>query len=53
MLRKDDSLNEVGGGSTATVGSTYSSAIGSPEVGGLDASLVENLTLEHLELAFN
>ena len=37
ILCREASLDEVGGGSTATVGSTYSSAVGSPEVGGLDA----------------
>ena len=37
MLRKDESLNEEGGGSTAVVGSTYSSTVGSPKEGGLDA----------------
>ena len=45
---------DVGGaGSTAAVGSTYSSAGGSPDGGPLDASPVEDLTLGRLELAFN
>ena len=34
ILLKDASLDEEGGGSTAAVGSTYSSAMGSPEKGG-------------------
>ena len=40
------------GRSTTTVGSTNSSAMGSPD-GGLGATLVEDSTLGHLELAFN
>ena len=52
MLCEDESLEEEAGGSTVAVGSTYSLAVGSPE-GGLDAELVEDLTLGHLELAFN
>ena len=46
----DESLEEEGGGSTVAVGSTNSSAEGSPEEGGRDASLVEYSTLGHLEL---
>ena len=53
MLRKDESLDEEGGGSTTTVRSTYSSAVGSPKVGGLDASPVEDSTLGCLKLGFN
>ena len=53
MLRKDESLDEEGGGSTATVRSTYSSAVGSPKVGGLDTSRVEDSTLGCLKLGFN
>ena len=51
MLYREASLDEVSGGSTAAVGSTYSLAVGSLEVGGLDAP-VEDSTLGHLELAF-
>ena len=50
---KEESLDVNGGGSRAIVGSIYASAEGSPERGGRDASSVENLTLGHLELAFN
>ena len=53
MLRKDESLDEEGGGSTAAVRSTYSSVVGSPEVGGLNALPVEDSTLARLERAFN
>ena len=53
MLRKDESLNEEDGGSTAAIGFTYSSVVGSSEEEGLDASPVENSTLGCLELAFN
>ena len=53
MLCKDELLDEEGGGPTAAVGSTYSSAVGSLEVRGLDASPMEDSTLERLELAFN
>ena len=42
-----------GGGSTTAIGSTYSSAVGSPDGGGLDASPVEDSTLGCLELTFN
>ena len=42
-----------GGGSTVAMGSTKSSAIGSPKGGALDASPIEDLTRGHLELAFN
>jgi len=52
MLRKDESLDEEVGGSTATVRSTNFSAVGPPNVGGLDA-LIEDSTLGCLELAFN
>ena len=45
--------HEEGGGSTAAIRSTYSSAMESPEVGGLDASPIEDSTLRCLELAFN
>ena len=53
MLRKDESLDEEDGESTAIVGSTYTLAVRSPEGGGLDASPIEDSTLGHLELAFN
>ena len=52
ILRIEESLDEEAGGSTAAVGSTNSSAVGSPDVGGLDAP-VKDSTLGHLELAFN
>ena len=52
ILCIEESLDEEAGGSTIAVGSTNSSAMGSPNVGGLDA-LVEDSTLGHLELAFN
>ena len=51
ILRIEASLDEEARGSTATVGSTNSSVVGSPHVGGLDAP-VEDTTLELLELAF-
>ena len=51
ILHIESSLNEDAGGLTAVVGSTNSSAVGSPDVGGLD-TLVEDSTLGHLELAF-
>jgi len=44
MLHKDESLDKEAGGSTATVGSTNSSVVGSLDVGGLDAP-VEDSTL--------
>ena len=53
MLHKDESLDEEGGGSILVVGSTYSSVVGTPKEGGLDASPVEDSTLGRLELAFN
>ena len=40
------------GGSTAAVRSTNSSAVGSPEEGGWDATPKEDSTQGHLELAF-
>ena len=52
ILRMDESPEVEGGGSIAAVGSTNSSAEGSPEEGGRDASLVEYSTLGRLELAF-
>ena len=52
ILRKEASLEEEGGGSTAVVGSTYSSVVGSPKEEGLDASPVEDSTLGCLELVF-
>ena len=52
MLRKDESLEEEARGSTAAIGSTTSSAVGSPD-GGLGAAPVEDSTLGHLELVFN
>ena len=52
ILRIEESLDEDGGGSIAVVGSTYSSVVGSPDVG-LDAALVEDLTLGRLGIAFN
>ena len=51
ILSIESSLDEDVGGSTATVGSTNYSAVGSPNVGGLDAP-VEDSTLGRLELAF-
>ena len=48
MARKEESLDVDGGGSIAAVGSTYSSAVGSP-----DGSPIEDYTLGHLELSFN
>ena len=51
--RKEESLDVDGGGSIAAVGSTYSSAVGSPDEGGLDASLAKDFTPGRLELAFN
>ena len=51
ILSIESSLDEDVGGSIATIGSTNSSAVESPDVGGLDA-LVEDSTLERLELAF-
>ena len=42
-----------GGGSTAAMGSTKSTAVGSPKGGALNASPVEDLTRGHLELTFN
>ena len=44
ILRREASLDEEGGGSTAVVGPTYSSAVGLPEAGGLDAP-IEDSTL--------
>ena len=52
ILRMEELLEEEGGGSTAVVGSTYSSVVGSPKEEGLDASPVEDYTLGRLELAF-
>ena len=49
------SLKEEGGGSTAAMGSTYSSAMGSPEEGGRGrggATPEEDSTLGRLELDF-
>ena len=52
ILRKKASLEEeVGGGSTAAMGSTYSLAVGSPEEGGEGVAPEEDSTLGHLELA--
>ena len=53
MACKEESLDVDDRGSTAAVGSTYVSVEGSPDGGGLNASLVEDSTLEHKELAFN
>ena len=53
MARKEESLDVDGGGSTIVVRSTYVSAEGSPDRGGLNASPIEDSTLRHLELAFN
>ena len=52
MLRKDESLEEEARGSTAAIGSTTSSTVGSPD-GGLGVAPVEDSTLGHLELVFN
>ena len=50
-IKEDDDVNN--GGSTATVGSTKSSTVGSPKRGSLDASPIEDSTRGCLELAFN
>ena len=50
-IKEDDDVNN--GGSTAAVGSTKSSVVGSPKGGSLDASPVEDSTRGCLELAFN
>ena len=51
ILRKEAPLKEeVSGGLTVAMGSTYSLAIGSPEVGGWDAAPVEDSTQGRLEL---
>ena len=52
MLHKDESLDEEAEGSIVVVGSTNSSAVGSLDLGGLDAP-VEDLNLGRLELAVN
>ena len=46
-----ESLEIEGGGSTAAVGSTYSSAVGSPKEGGGGATPEEDSTWGYLELA--
>ena len=53
IARKEEVLDVDGGGSTAAVGSTKSSAVGSPKGEALDASPVEDSTRGRLELAFN
>ena len=40
----DESPEAEGGGSTVAVGSTNSSAVGSPKEGGWDAALMEDST---------
>ena len=52
ILYKEASLEEEGGGLTMVVGSTNTSAEGSLDEGGRDASPMEDSTLGHLELAF-
>ena len=52
MVRIEEDVDVDDVGSTAAVGSINSSVGGSPE-GPLDASLVEDLTLERFQLAFN
>ena len=52
ILRKLESPKVGGEGSTAAVGSTNSSVVGSPEEGGWDATPEEDSTRGHLELAF-
>ena len=49
----DEEDDVDGGGSTAAVGSTKSSVVGSPKGGAQDASPVEDSTQGRLELAFN
>ena len=49
----DEEDDVDGGGSTAAVGSTKSSVVGSPEGRAQDASPVEDSTQGRLELAFN
>ena len=53
IVRIDEEDDVDGGGSTAAVGSTKSSTVGSPEGRALEASPVEDSTRVHLELAFN
>ena len=53
VVRIDEEDDVDGGGSTAAMGSTKASTIGSLEGGALDASPVEDSTRGHLELAFN
>ena len=50
-IEEEDDVDD--GGSTAVVGSTKSSVVGSLEGGSLNASLVEDSTRGRLELAFN
>ena len=52
ILRMLESLEVEGGGSTAIVGSTNSSAVGSLEEGGWDATPEKDSTQGRLELAF-
>ena len=49
----DEEDDVDGGGSTAAVGSTNASVVGLLKGGALDASSIEDLTRERLELAFN
>ena len=52
ILRKEASAEEeVGRGSTMTMGSTYSLVVGSPEEGGGGGGLEEDSTLGQLKLA--
>ena len=53
IVRIDEEDDVDGGGSTAAVGSTKSSVVGSPKGGAQDASPVEDSTQGRLELAFN
>ena len=52
ILRMLESPEVEGGGSTMAVGSINSSAVGSPEEEGWDATPEEDSTQIHLELAF-
>ena len=52
ILQMLESPEVEDGGSTAAVGSTNSSAVGSPEEGGWAATLKEDSAQWHLELAF-
>ena len=53
IVHIDEEDDVDGGGSTAVMGSTKASAVGSPEGGALDASPIKDSTRGRLELAFN